>query len=106
MILSYLVFTQFQCEGLPYAVEGLACFASRMVDQNEGGRLRWAIPLDQRHTCTRVFVTPIGRHMLYPREGKCCVEYCEHKQQMWFADDISLFLNQTSTGLYQSLGYN
>ncbi len=74
------------------------CFASRMVDQNAGGRLRWAIPLDQRYTCTRVFVTPIGRHMLYPREGKCCVEYCPGEQmtsKMWFQDDIADFINKT-----------
>ncbi|XP_072026989.1 uncharacterized protein [Amphiura filiformis] len=101
-IYKYLLLTHYLMSGCLYTVDGLVCFVTQMADPNEGGRLRWAVPITmitQGRACTRVFASPVGKHMMYPPAptDKCCIDGCDevHSTQMWFEDDIPSFLNQT-----------
>ncbi|XP_072027045.1 uncharacterized protein [Amphiura filiformis] len=95
---KYILLINYLMSGYFYTVDGFVCFVTRMADPNEGGRLRWVLPIYQRWTCTRVFASPVGKHMIYPPAptDKCCIDGCSDVQ-MWFEDVLSAFIKQTST---------
>ena len=80
-----------------WTVDGLVCFVKHLQDPNEGGRLRWGVPLSQKGQCSRVFGSPVGRHIRYP--GNSCKSGCCQHTKTWFSDDIVSFLDDVnSTG--------
>ncbi|XP_072027041.1 uncharacterized protein [Amphiura filiformis] len=93
---KYLLVVLYLISGYSYTANGSVCFVTRMTDPNEGGRLRWAVPINQRWTCTRVFASPVGKHMMHPPAPtkECCIGHCS-EVQMWFEDDIPSFLHLT-----------
>ncbi|XP_072024121.1 uncharacterized protein [Amphiura filiformis] len=82
--------------GNSHLVSSDTCFASRQFDPQEG-RLRWALPFQQRCSCQRILPSP-SKTRLIGSAQKCPFPYLEPDtpNPWWYVDDVIPLFQRTN----------